>query len=140
MKITGSGRVTSKTIKKTGAKQASDGAAFSSALSGPQDTGQASNVGGPSPLATVDALLSLQEAPDSVSGGRSKGLNRANEMLDLLEEVRKGLLLGAIPVANLRSLASLARNQKATQGDQQLNEILEEIELRAEVELAKLGM
>ncbi len=139
MKITGSGRVTSKTIKKTGAKQASDGAAFSSALSGPQDTAQTSNVGGPSPLATVDALLSLQEVPDSASE-RSKGLNRANEMLDLLEDIRKGLLLGAIPIGNLRSLAALARSQRQNPQDQQLNEILEEIELRAEVELAKLGM
>jgi hypothetical protein len=139
MKISGSGRITSKTIKKTGAKQASDGTGFSSALSGPQDLSQATNVGGTSPLATVDTLLSLQEVPDSTTG-RSKGLNRANEMLDLLEEVRKGLLLGAIPVGNLRSLASLARSQKSNVQDQQLNEILEEIELRAEVELAKLGM
>lgn len=139
MKITGSGRVTSKTIKKTGGKQASDGAAFSSALSGPDDVAQASNVGGPSPLATVDALLSLQEVPDSTTG-RSKGLNRANDMLDLLEDVRKGLLLGAIPVANLKTLAALARSQKQDLQDQQLSEILEEIELRAEVELAKLGM
>lgn len=139
MKITGSGRVTSKTIKKTGGKQASDGAAFSSALSGPDDVAQASNVGGPSPLATVDALLSLQEVPDSTTG-RSKGLNRANDMLDLLEDVRKGLLLGAIPVANLKTLATLARSQKQDLQDQQLSEILEEIELRAEVELAKLGM
>jgi hypothetical protein len=139
MKITGPGRITSKTIKKTGSKQASDGAAFSSALSGPQDTAQASSVGGASPLTTVDALLSLQEVPDSMTG-RSKGLNRANEMLDLLEDVRKGLLLGAIPVANLRTLATLARSQKKNHQDSQLNEILEEIELRAEVELAKLGM
>ena len=139
MKITGSGRVTSKTVKKTGNKQANGGASFSSALSGPEDVAQASNVGGSSPLTTVDALLSLQEAPDSTTG-RSKGLNRANDMLDMLEEVRKGLLLGAIPIANLKTLATLARSQKQGLKDQQLGEILEEIELRAEVELAKLGM
>ncbi|MBL4639565.1 MAG: flagellar assembly protein FliX, partial [Kordiimonadaceae bacterium] len=69
-----------------------------------------------------------------------KGLMRAEEMLDVMEEIRKGILLGAIPVPNLRNLAALARNQQNKTDDPKLNELLSEIELRAEVELAKLGL
>ncbi len=139
MKITGPGQVQSKTIKKTSRKQASEGSAFSGELEGPASTHAASKASATSPLAPVNALLSLQEVPDSTQS-RSKGLKRAEEMLDILEEIRKGILLGSIPASNLRGLADLARNQRSKTEDQRLNGVLEEIELRAEVELAKLGV
>ena len=139
MKIVGPGQIQSKSVQKTSRKQSSDGAGFTNALSSDNDTSASANVSGAVPLTTMDALLSLQEAPDATDG-RSKGLQRANDMLDLLEDVRKGLLLGAIPVQNLRTLSSLAREQKNNQQDPRLNEILAEIELRAEVELAKFGV
>ena len=89
------------------------------------------------PISAVDALLTLQEVPDG-SQGRSKGLARAQDMLAALEDVRRGLLLGAIPRAKLEALARLARTRREVFQDPRLTEILDEIELRAEVELAKL--
>lgn len=139
MKISGPGQIQSKTVKKTGAKQASSTTAFKKQVGTTDDTTASAGVTGSAPIASVDALLALQEAPDATSG-RSKGVARAEEMLELLEDVRKGILLGAIPTPNLRNLADLARNQKDNTGDPRLNQILEEIELRAEVELAKLGV
>jgi hypothetical protein len=142
MKITGPGQVQSKTVKKTSRKQGSDATAFASELSGSRGSGGTSatgSIGSAAPLTSVDALLSLQEVPDSATG-RSKGLKRAEEMLDLLEEIRKGILLGAISMPNLRNLADMARNQRGKTDDQRLNAILGDIELRAEVELAKLGL
>ncbi|WP_262691459.1 flagellar assembly protein FliX [Kordiimonas aestuarii] len=139
MKITGPGQVQSKTIKKTSRKKAGDGVAFGGALESSSPAQAASRPASTSPLAPVNALLSLQEVPDSTQS-RSKGLKRAEEMLDILEEVRKGLLLGSIPIANLRGLAELARNQRGKTEDGKLNDILADIELRAEVELAKLGV
>lgn len=142
MKITGPGQIQSKTVKKSSRKASSDPAAFSSELSGPKDASAASATSGAAsaaPLTPVDALLSLQEVPDAATG-RSKGLKRAEEMLDLLEEVRKGILLGAIPTPNLRTLADMARNQRGKTDDKRLDAILDDIELRAEVELAKLGL
>lgn len=144
MKITGPGQIQSKTVKKASRQQSGDTGVFSKNLGGAEATEAAQNVGGAAPLAPVDALLSLQEAPDATDG-RSKGLARANEMLDLLEEVRKGILLGAISGPKLRVLADLARNQRLAQNeslksDPRLREILSEIELRSEVELAKLGL
>lgn len=144
MKITGPGQIQSKTLKKTSKQEASDAGAFARNLGGTGSADAPQNVGGAAPLAPVDALLSLQEVPDATDG-RSKGLARANEMLDLLEEIRKGILLGAIDGPKLRVLADLARNQRlnndeSLKSDPRLREILSEIELRSEVELAKLGL
>lgn len=138
MKIQGNGRVQNKRVDKTKRKGASDGTAFASELSGASANTAATSVSSGGQVASLGGLLALQEVPDSTDG-RSKGLARGAEMLDLLEEVRKGLLLGAIPVARLKMLAQMARGQRETGGDPRLMEILEEIELRAEVELAKLG-
>jgi Class II flagellar assembly regulator len=139
MKITGPGQIQSKAVKKTAAKSGASGAAFSKQVSGDAAVDVTTGVSGSAPIVSVDALWALQEVPDATNG-RSKGLMRADEMLDLLEDVRKGILLGAISMPNLRNLADMARNQKSATDDPKLNELLQEIELRAEVELAKLGL
>lgn len=90
------------------------------------------------PMAAVGGLFALQETPDATQG-RSKGVNRAEDLLEQLEDIRRGLLVGAIPVSGLKSLAYTIRQQRAQTDDPRLNSILGEIELRAEVELAKLG-
>ena len=139
MKITGTGQLQNKSVKKTKSKGADTSGSFAAELASESPAaGAAGGVAGSAPLTSVNALLSVQEVPDSTQG-RSKGLHRAEEMLGLLEEVRKGLLLGAIPVSRLKVLATLARGQRAAASDPKLIEILEEIELRSEVELAKLG-
>ena len=143
MKIIGPGQVQSSSLKKSSKKQAADGDGFSRALSG-EKAETASSVSGAGRLTPLDTLLSLQEVPDSTDG-RSKGLARANDMLDLLEEVRRGILLGSISTTGLKSLSELARNHRHNaspemKSDEKLSEILLDIELRAEVELAKLGL
>lgn len=139
MKITGPGPVQSKTIKKASSKQGAASAEFSGHIK--ETAGQTSpqSVGGTGPIASVDALLALQGVPDSTEG-RSKGLMRAEDMLDILEDVRKGILLGVVSMANLKNLAGLARDQQNKTDDPRLNDILADIELRAEVELAKYGV
>ena len=144
MKISGSGQIQSKSLKKTSKQRSTGTGEFSRKLDSSGSADAPQNVGGAAPLTHLDALLSLQEVPDSTDG-RSKGLARANEMLGLLEEVRKGILLGAISETSLRNLADMARNQRQNadetqDSDERLREILDDIELRAEVELAKLGL
>jgi hypothetical protein len=90
------------------------------------------------PLAPVDALLSLQELPDATRG-RSRGLKRGNNLLDRLDEIRHGLLMGEIPVQRLIALEAQLREEGAAIADPHMVEILGEIELRCAVELAKLG-
>ena len=59
-------------------------------------------------------------------------------MLDQLEDLRRDLLLGAIEKEKLSSLAQRMRAHRRQTDDPRLNEIIDEIELRAEVEIAKL--
>lgn len=137
VKINGTGRIGTPAAasRKRGAR--TGGPSFESAL----DLGEAEKAAAAataSPLATVSGLLALQEAPDATRG-RSKGVQRAEDMLDQLEDLRRGLILGAIPVAKLQRLAQNLQGRRDTAGDPRLNQILGEIEVRVAVELAKLG-
>ena len=61
-------------------------------------------------------------------------------MLDLLDEVRHGLLIGVLPEHKLRRLLILSSVKREGFMDPRLGLILSDIELRAKVELAKLEM
>ncbi len=136
MKVSSSSRVGTPSVRKTKGKAALNRSAFSGILK--VDTAVATNpVIGSSPIASVDALLSLQEVPDA-TGQRSKGLAKAQGMLDLLEEIQNGFLLGSIPTTRLRELARLTKDKSNGFNDPKLKNILGDIELRARVELAKL--
>jgi hypothetical protein len=85
--------------------------------------------------AAIDPTRGVRDATDH-SGGRSK--KRAEDMLDRLDEIRLGLLAGNIPRERLEALDRLVQEQRLQVADPRLSEILDEIELRARVELAKL--
>ncbi len=86
----------------------------------------------------VGALFALQEVPDAMAR-RRKAMARAGKMLDRLDSLQLGLLEGAIDPASLAELASAARSAREETGDPALQGVLDEIELRAAVELAKLS-
>jgi len=87
-------------------------------------------------LSGLEALFALQEVPDATTG-RKRALARGTKLLDRLDDLRVGLLLGHISRDKLSELAQLAREGSQGLDDPELREILEEIELRAAVELAK---
>lgn len=103
-----------------------------------EETARATASVAPARLTSLDGLLALQEEPDA-TGGHSKGLRRGADMLDLLDEIRLGLLTGAIPQARLHQLLALLRGGRTPAEDPRLAALLDQIELRAAVELAKLG-
>ncbi len=88
-------------------------------------------------VSPVEALLSIQEVPDSTSQ-RSRGLVRGTLILDELEELRHGLVLGTLTRAQIDRLKSLVEQERAKVDDPGLAEVLNEVEIRAAVELAKL--
>jgi len=102
-----------------------------------QDAQKASALTGNSPLSAVDTILALQGLDDS-SGGRKQGVTQGEQLLDLLDNVRDGLLTGGIPRLTLTRLAMATGKRGAGFSDPKLQSILDEIELRALVELAKL--
>jgi len=85
----------------------------------------------------LDSLLAAQEIPDRAAG-RKRALRHVQELLDQLEIIRMGLLAGTIPGQRLRALVGLLSRSRADIGDPGLEELIEAIELRAAVEMAKL--
>jgi len=94
---------------------------------------------GTAPSSSVDALLALQ-AVESEDPNESRGRKRGHRLLDLLEDVRQGLLIGVIPASKLNGLLTVVRSERASISDPILKSILDEIDLRASVELEKLGI
>jgi Class II flagellar assembly regulator len=89
------------------------------------------------PISPTDAMLALQEVGDFAER-RRRARERGQSILDRLEAVRMGLLEGWIGGESLQSLRRLVSERRGDLGDPRLGEILDEIELRAAVELAKL--
>jgi Class II flagellar assembly regulator len=59
-------------------------------------------------------------------------------LLEILDSVRDGLLAGGIPRATLNRLAVAVTRRHDSFADPKLQDVLDQIELRAHVELAKL--
>jgi hypothetical protein len=127
------------TVRKTGGSSATGSGGFAKALS---DTQPSHGPGMPVSVGFTDlnTVLALQEAPDATRGrARKRAKERGDMMLEHLDEIRMGLLLGTIPMARLEQLAQLVRAKREQIDDPKLLAILDEIELRAAVELAKLS-
>lgn len=90
------------------------------------------------PPAGMNALLAVQEVADiSVDADRARAQGEA--ILDRLDDLRHGLLMGFVSKEKLQELTNLVRVGRIQVKDKNLTEILDQIELRAEVELAKLA-
>lgn len=85
----------------------------------------------------VDALIALQEVPDAMAE-RKRAVQRGEDMLDLMESIKIGLLSGGLAMLQIKKLTKLVESHDSDALDPELKSVLEEIELRARVELAKL--
>jgi hypothetical protein len=95
---------------------------------------------GPSALRTVggiDALIALQGVEDPTER-RKQAVKRGRVALDALDELKIGLLGGNLGQATLTRLKSAATFLRDSSGDAGLDSVLGEIELRVEVEIAKI--
>lgn len=124
------------TARRDGKTDPASGEKFAEALAGEHPAAPPS---APPPLNPVDMLLSVQEMPDALAG-RKRALQRGNSLLDQLEELRLGLLAGIFPRERLGELARLARTARDAVEDPRLATVLDEIDLRVAVELAKLDL
>jgi hypothetical protein len=141
MKITEYSPVTktsSTTRKKAVGGSSSDGG-FLGLLSASdvQDTSPATPMSDVIPSNSMSALLSLQEIPDDELS-RRKAMQESHGTLEALETLRVGLLTGSIPERLLQTLTKVVAQQKQQVNDPRLMSLIEDIELRAAVELAKL--
>lgn len=92
----------------------------------------------PKAATSLDALLAMQGVEDPVER-RKRSVKKGRVALDVLDDLKLGLLSGSLNASTVARLRSAAVDLKSSSGDAGLDAVLSEIELRVEVELAKAG-
>jgi hypothetical protein len=87
-------------------------------------------------LGGLDALIAIR-SEDTTRERRRRSMRRGHGLLDLLDEIKLALLSGRLPV-ELQNRLAVALREESFSGDPRLDAVLESIDLRAAVELAKL--
>ena len=88
----------------------------------------------------INSILTVQEIIDQPEREERRQLVEwGDDILNSLDDIRHCLLIGAIPKERLETLAQRLKVRKASVSDPRLIDIINEIELRAEIELAKLS-
>jgi hypothetical protein len=93
----------------------------------------------PKQTANIDALLAMQGIEEDPIERRKRSAQRGKRALDVLDELKLGLLSGNLSPTMVIRLRETAASLKESSGDPGLDAVLSEIELRVEVELAKTG-
>jgi hypothetical protein len=93
----------------------------------------------PKTAANIDALIALQGVEEDPVERRKRSVRRGKGALDVLDDLKIGLLSGNLDTFTMSRLRDAAANLKSSSGDPGLDAVLSEIELRVEVELAKAG-
>lgn len=120
------------------AKKASGGDSFSLYLKETMKP-SSSPVGGSAGISVSDAIFAAQMVNgEEEREKRRQMLRRGDTLLEKLEEIRDGLLLGYISKDKLIEISRYVKETKINTADEKLAKLIGEIELRVEVELAKL--
>ncbi|MEZ5669608.1 MAG: flagellar assembly protein FliX [Alphaproteobacteria bacterium] len=125
--------------KRAAAAGSGAGGAFAAAIgragasSAAESAAAVSNVGA---LTGIDAMVALQ-AVDGDRSARRRAVARGESILDELDALRIALLTGQLTLGQIQRLVSTIAEQRSQTDDPRLNAVLDEIDLRAQVELAK---
>lgn len=135
MKIEGPNRTNAPSkadkAKKTGS---AGGASFSEYLTSEEVETTTPSVG----VAGVSLFVALQASEHATEHEqRRRAIRHADDLLNELEDLRVGLLLGTYTKNQLQNLSHRLAQQRLIVRDPALMVLLDEVELRAAVELAK---
>lgn len=132
---------TSSAAQLRGTKKAAKSSGSSATFSLSDDAGETAEANASAPVSNVahlDVLLALQGVEDSTSG-KKRTVEQGFDLLDRLEEMQLGLLTGRLSATQVTRISQKISNLGRT-GDEKLDSILSDIDMRARVELAKLGV
>jgi hypothetical protein len=137
MKVEGPGRTQgSSGVKKSDKAGASSEAFGDFMASGP---GPASATTTSRSIAMVDTLLAVQAAEDPTArAARKRARERSVSVLEELEKIRLGMLSGTLTVGHMIDIADVVASHRERISDPRLTAVMDEIDLRAQVELAKM--
>lgn len=88
-------------------------------------------------VAGIDILVALQGIEDQAER-RRRAVRGGRSALDALEALKVGLLSGELDQPALNRLKAVSAELSVGTGDSRLDQVLAEIDLRVQVELAKL--
>ncbi|MBI4274351.1 MAG: flagellar assembly protein FliX [Rhizobiales bacterium] len=88
-------------------------------------------------VGSIDALVALQGLDDPTER-RKRAIARGRTALDVLDDLKLGFISGTIDQSTLLRLRAATADLREETGDNALDQVLAEIELRLEVEIAKI--
>jgi hypothetical protein len=136
MRVNGPNGTAAAAASSTPRRTSSPGGFNLSETSEPQAAGPAMSL---RTVAGIDALIALQGVEDPVER-RRRAVKHGRRALDALDALKLGLLSGTLEPAAFLRLKAVAADLKDGSGDEKLDQVLAEIELRVAVELAKAGV
>src|SRR5471030_2667011 len=90
-------------------------------------------------ISTLDALMALQGVDDPLER-KKRAVAKGRNALDVLDSLKVGLIDGSVDGSTLSRLKVAAEGLTEESGDSGLDTVLDEINLRVAVELAKAGL
>lgn len=133
----GSSRQSEQTKKKE--KTSSGGSTFGSMVSGAG--GETQGAGAAHSISRIDVMLAAQGVEDPTErAARQRMRARAEGVLKELDNIKAALLGGTLTVGHVIDIADVVAAHREKIMDPRLTSILDEIDLRAQIELAKMRM
>lgn len=139
MKVQGpSGTQKSSESKKSSKSSSASGAKFGSFMDA-GDAGEVRTTTATNSINSVDSLLAIQASEDPTArAAKSRMRDRAHSILDKLENLKMSMLVGNVTVGELLGIADVVAAHREKIDDPHLIAILDEVDLRAQIEIAKM--
>jgi len=135
MKIEGPSKTSGASGSKKAGKVESDGSFEDFIASAPKGVSSAAPTNS---IARVDALLSVQGAESPTErAARRRMVDRSEDILKELDTLRMSLLTGTMTLGQVVDIADVVASHREKVSDPRLTAILDEIDLRAQIEIAK---
>jgi len=136
MKIEGPKQTGAASKSKKSSKTSGTGSFSDFIASGPKESAATSAT---QSIASVDALLAIQGAEDPTErASRGRMRERAMSVLEELDKIRLAMLGGNLTIGHMVDIADVVASHRERVNDPKLTAIMDEIDLRAQVELAKM--
>ncbi len=137
MKIEGPNRTQGSSETKRKNRTSKSGSSFEDFIS--KESTASAETGASKQIAGVDALLSVQAAEDPTErAARRRMHERSEKILDELETIKIAMLTGSLTVGHMIDIADVVASHREKIQDPEMAELMDEIDLRAQVELAKM--
>ena len=123
--------------KKASSSPDAGGADFSQYVQG--GVSETSGASATQSIAQLDSLLAVQETEDPTKkAAKKRAQMRSDSILDKLDQIRIKMLGGDLTVGHMIDVADVVASHRDKIDDPKLTAIMDEVDLRAQVELAKM--